>query len=777
LIEPRGITEETRHVQHRRLVLAIFILSGAAGLMYEIVWARQLVLVFGNTTQAVSTILTGFFGGMAVGSFVGGRVADRVRSPLRLYGVLEIVLVGVVLATPLTFRLIHELYRGVYGSIEGQPLVLGLLRFFLAVLALAPATILMGATLPALTRYLTRERHLSAAFGRLYSANTIGAIIGTLAAGLVLIEILGLTGTLVVGAACSGLAGLVAIYLSRSPEPVAASTDATPRVSRPREAAAGARRPSLALVLAFVSGLTSLGYQVLWTRLLSSGTGNSTYVFTIILGMFLIGIALGAAGFSNLRSRISSPVAVIAVAQSCVAVLALLGLVFVIGRPGPIDPMRPIESVLAVFTPIVLVVLPATWVLGFTFPATSALLDDDPSRIASNTGRLLAANTLGAILATFVIPFFIIPLVGSPKAVVLLATLNALTGLALATRLSRRWRLPVSAVAATVSVVMVAVSVTSAGVIDPSVARIQQQQAVLFESREDEIASVQAGATVTPQLWVTGTGMTLLTVDAKLMPIMPLIVRPESKTALAVAFGMGSTYRGALIAGLQTEAIELVPSVPLMFHYFYPDADAVLANPQGRVIVTDGRNHIELTDKRYDIIITDPPPPIESSGASVISSLEYYQTGRARLNPGGVMMQWTPYGGSVDDFRAHVRTFRSVFRHMTIAFGPGGYGFFFLGSDQPMVIDEAGVRDILARPGILEDISSAYDSPETTVDGWARHIPSLVWITDDEITEFAGDGPLVTDDRPVPEYFLLHRLFGTPSPRLTPSELLRIMPR
>src|SRR5512143_3243290 len=120
------------------ILLVLFVLSGAAGLMYEVVWSRQLVLVFGNTTQAVSTILTGFFGGLAVGSFVGGRVADRVRNPLRLYGLIELVLVVIVLLTPVTFRLLHELYRGVFPSVEGQPIVLALIRFALAVLALAP---------------------------------------------------------------------------------------------------------------------------------------------------------------------------------------------------------------------------------------------------------------------------------------------------------------------------------------------------------------------------------------------------------------------------------------------------------------------------------------------------------------------------------------------------------------------------------------------------------------------------------------------------------------
>ena len=154
---------------HRYIaVLGIFILSGAAGLIYEIVWSRQLVLVFGNTTQAVSAILTGFFGGMAIGATVGGRIADRVRSPLRLYGVLEIALVVVVLVTPLTFGLINDVYRGIYPALEGTPF-LALARLVLAVLALAPATIMMGATFPALVRHLTRSAALSQAFGRLYS--------------------------------------------------------------------------------------------------------------------------------------------------------------------------------------------------------------------------------------------------------------------------------------------------------------------------------------------------------------------------------------------------------------------------------------------------------------------------------------------------------------------------------------------------------------------------------------------------------------------------------
>ena len=201
------------------------------------------MLVFGNTTQAVSAILTGFFGGMAIGAAVGGRIADRVRSPLRMYGLMECALVVIVVVTPISFGLIHEVYRGIYPSLEGSPQLLALVRLVLAVAALAPATILMGATFPSLTRHLARSNALSKAFGRLYAANTLGAIVGTLAAGLVLIELLGLSRALLVGAGCSLIAGLVALWLSRGDAGgVDARTDARP-ADRSRRRRPDGRRP------------------------------------------------------------------------------------------------------------------------------------------------------------------------------------------------------------------------------------------------------------------------------------------------------------------------------------------------------------------------------------------------------------------------------------------------------------------------------------------------------------------------------------------------------
>lgn len=779
-----GSARSARSVNHL-FVYIIFTLSGAAGLIYEVVWSRQLVLVFGNTTQAVSAILTGFFGGMAIGSVFGGRLADRSRRPLRLYGLLEMLLVVVVLLTPLTFLLIHDVYRGAFGALVSNPRLLALVRFALALLALGPATILMGATLPTLTRYLSRGvSDLSAAFGKLYAVNTTGAIVGAITAGFVLIELLGLRGALRIGAACSAIAGLVALLVdyAAGPDSIRVESEVASLPGARAQAAPGAAprpRLRLALFVAYVSGLTSLGYQVLWTRLLASGTGNSTYVFTTILAVFLIGLALGAVAFAVFRTRIHT-LSLLAIGQIVIALLVLLGMATVISHGSSVEMGHSLTMVRALFVAGLIVVLPATVVMGLTFPASSALISDPQGHVGANSGLLLSANTLGSITGTFLIPFVVIPLVGSPVAVGLIALLNVATGIALALAgpikaPSVRW-LTTGAGAITAAALVVTLTVGSVFV-DPNIVRLRADHGTLSMSLEDEIAPVQAGSDGgRQQLWVNGTSMTFLTVDTRLMPILPLILRPNSRTDLIIAFGMGSAYRSSLNAGLTTTAVELVPSVPKTFGVFYPDAQQVLANPHGHIVIADGRNFVEMTSQHYDIIVVDPPPPTYSSGVSVITSREFYAAAKARLAPGGVMMQWIPYGSTLSEFKAHVRTYRAVFPHVIIAFGAAGSGLYMLGSEQPIAFDAATIQQALSRPGIVEDLSSAFDSPRHNLAGWAALIPTLIWVQGDQVARFAGKGPLVTDDRPLPEYFLLRDRFSQPSPAVSYSLLRSLTP-
>jgi len=306
---------------------------------------------------------------------------------------------------------------------------------------------------------------------------------------------------------------------------------------------------------------------------------------------------------------------------------------------------------------------------------------------------------------------------------------------------------------------------------DPSVVRIQQTGS-LFASAEDEIASVQAGQIGSaPRLWVAGTSMTALTVDARLMAVLPAIARPQAQEMLVIAFGMGSSYRTGLILGQRVEGVELVPSVPKMFSWFYDDAAAVLADPKGRLLIADGRNHVELTDRSFDIVVVDPPPPIESAGTGVLYSREFYEAAAARLRPGGVMMEWIPYGQSLAEFLAHVRTFRSVFPEVTLAFGPGGFGVFMFGSTEPVELEDAAIRDVLSRPGVMEDLTSAPDSPVVSIAAWADLIPTLVIASGADIDKVVGPGDIITDDRPLTEYFLLRRMANPDAVPMAPDTI------
>lgn len=775
----------------KRIILLIFVLSGFAGLVYEVVWARQLVLVFGNTTQAISAILTGFFGGMAIGSVVGGRVADRVRNPLRMYAVLELLVVVAVLLTPATFRGLHEVYRGAFGTLEENPALLTLVRFGLSLLALGPATILMGATLPTLSRYLVRDHNtLGTEFGSLYTVNTFGAIFGTVVAGVFLIELIGLEATLFVGVACSAAAGLAAFALTTRPQFASRRDVAAEQVGAAGAAAASAvrsavgsgvasiSRPKLALAVAFVSGLTSLGYQNLWTRILSSGTGSSSYVFTGILAIFLTGIALGAFVFSRFLSRTRHPVALLGIAELALAVVVLAGL--------------GVETKYFVswqFLPeLALVVAPPALVMGIVFPMSSMLVADSDDRVGTSAGMLLGANTVGALFGTFVVPFVLMPILTSPRSVVLIAAINAVTGVVLlwqARPVALVLRRAGSAIGGLVAIgAVVLMVVPNVLVVDPSISNLDRHHAQILGQAEDDVAATQAasvpGSPFKLQLFVGGYSMTGVSAITRFMPDLPLMTRPDAKSMCIIAFGMGSSYRSALEAGLNVEAVELVPSVPGMFKYFYPDADQVLANPKGHVIVADGRNHVELTNHTYDLLMVDPPPPMNTSGTAVLFAQEFYSAAKARLNKGGVMMQWVFAGMTVDEFRSHARTFKSVFPHVTLVFSPMAQwsGVLMLGSDEPINVTSAGIQSVLTKPGVVNDLSTAVDSPTgiTTASAWEQLILSNVWISDAKVEQFGASGQLVTDDRPYTEYDLLRHKFGPKSPPMTRDNLLAATP-
>jgi spermidine synthase len=769
----------------RGAVLALFVASGAAGLIYQVVWSRELVLVFGNTTQAVATIVTAFMAGLGFGSLAGGRLADTSLRPLRLYGLVELAVAAMAALLPFAFTGLAELYRGVWPSLVERPGQLAGVRFGLAVAAVAPATFLMGMTLPLLTRYLVRTLdEAGARLGELYAANTIGAMVGTLLGGFVLIELVGLHLTSYLAVALNLAAGLGALLLSRRWEsgPEAGATAARrERPARPQVPREFLPRRRAVLAATFVSGFVSLALEVLWTRMLAEGTGSSIYIFTTILAIFLFGIALGSFLYRRLSRPEGERLGTLGLCLAGIGVLAQATVVLGSGTVGQVP--------FVVRTVVVL--LPATILMGYAFPLAGRLATPSAEAAGGSVGLLYAANTAGSILGSFGAAFVLAGTLGTNGSILLLGGLNLLAGAVLfaadpvgggrragATGGSRgRARLVAAGLAGLAVLGLVASS------LDLPVTRTRTENELRrtglpVTHAEDELATVDTvgGPAKGRRLLVGGVGMTSLTVDTKLMGYLSKALRPEAQDFLVIAFGMGGTYRSGLQLGLRTDAVELSPTVPSRMPVFFPDADRFLDHPQGRVIVSDGRNYVRLSRETYDMVAVDPAPPIESAGSVVLYTREFLTEGKARLRPGGVFMLWIPYALPLDDFKEHVRTFAGVFGHVRLVLSPGRHGVFMFGSDAPLEFTEPNIRRVLGNPAALRDLNDVPDHPPTDADGWVEVVRSSQWLADDRLRSFIGSGPQITDDRPRSEYFLWRRALMDDQQYISESTLVRAAP-
>ena len=322
-------------------------------------------------------------------------------------------------------------------------------------------------------------------------------------------------------------------------------------------------------------------------------------------------------------------------------------------------------------------------------------------------------------------------------------------------------------------------------ILDPAVNSLDRQHATIARTAEDEIASIQVGKTFLRR----GRAVGRRRLDDRDHGGRPDhagsatdVFNPGPKSICQIAFGMGSSYRSGLIAGLNVEGVESCPRSRACSAYYYPDASQVLADANGRLLVADGRNHIELTSHNLrprDGRSRRPPFEARAPGCSTRGVL---QGGQGHLNPGGVMMEWMPYDQSVDEFRAHAQTFHSVFANDIFVFGPAGFGVYMLGSEAPLEFTVENVRSILSRPGVTADLASAPDAPIASLDpqAWTDLIMAQIWIKGDQVQKFAGDAPLITDDRPYTEYYLvretLANLFGPRSPRMGRESLKAATP-
>jgi spermidine synthase len=628
---------------------------------------------------------------------------------------------------------------------------------------MAPATILMGMSLPVLTRHLVREDpEVGQRIARLYGLNTLGAVAGSVASGYLLIELIGLRETTLVAVGLNLCAGGGALLMSRASgaaAPGALPADALPADALPADArpagpmpATGPRPPLqrrqwLLLAVTFTSGLVSLALEVLWTRMMLQGTGSSIYVFIAVVAVFLIGIAGGSLIYERQRDR-SPRMATLGALLAAAAGLALVPLI-VSNVYGPA--WLPVAVVL---------ILPVTVTFGYTFPLTVRLFAGSADQASRGVGLVYAANTAGCVAGTVLAGFVLIPTLGTSASIIMVGLVLAVFGGALAIGSAPRAAMTRPAVGLAAAAALLVVFFIPAARLT-YVQREVAATAAPTAHYEDSVASVDVtgGTAGSRNLFINGVGITKLTITTKLLAYVPKAARPDATTMLNICFGMGTTFRSSIILGLHTTAVDLDPTVPSVMPWFYQDAGNYLHNPLSHVVISDGRNYVRLSDERYDLITVDPPPPIWSAGAVVLQDQEFYQEASRRLTPGGVLATYIPVQQQSLE-KLILRTFRPAFRHMSVIYSPGHFGTYILGSQAPITFRPAAIRAVFGSLAARADLLGAPDSPDRSTAQWVSNIRGSVWLTDNQVNAYTGAGPLITDDHPLTEYFMLHG-FGT----------------
>ncbi len=766
----------------RPLLMLAFFLSGASGLVFQTVWVRALTRYLGATTPALATVLGVFMAGLAIGSVLGGRLADRVRRPLRTYALVELgVAVAGLLAFYAILTRIGDLYVTLGRAYPESAWVAAAGRFGFVALCLLPPTVLMGMTLPLVTAYASRAgARIQSALGRLYAINTFGALCGVLATGFILLGAIGETKCLFLAAGMNIVAALLTLAV-----PVGeGSTAGQPRtVYDDTDYPTAARR--WALVAFFASGFTALAYEVLWSRLLVLYLETSIYAFSAMLGLFLSGIAAGS--WLAARRPSKRPLAEFGQLEIAIGCATAIGLLLYPHLDPTADPNYQDTSngfraldLLRVAIAFVLVA-PVAFLFGRQFPVAvrcCARRSDGAGRL---TGRAYAVNALGTILGTLGTGFVLIPTLGAAKSMVVLAVLNVMLGLILlghAPAVERKSLVLASVFAAT----LFGVGVYFVG--DPYLKTIEHRLKaegqgiidirILAYGEGTAATCIAAGAENNQpslSLLVDGQGMTKLVTETKLITHLPYLLANDPKRAMIVCFGMGTTTRSASkYPDLEIDAVDLVPQTFDYFHFYHDDADRVRRHPGLRFHVNDGRNQLLLSDKPYDLISVDPAPPLHSAGTVNLYSREFFELAKSRLSDGGVFCMWLPPARESEIVRV-LKTFAEVYPDGCAwgGFMQFGYpGFYLTGGRRPIRPSLPERDAIAAKLAMVEDLGEW--GPEYAN---VENLKKLYVCDCEKLLLALGDIPAIADDLPATEFPLWRFLFDRTARRDLFADVLR----
>ncbi len=641
----------------------LLLLGGGAALILEVAWFRRLAQLAGGTSMALGAVIAAVIGGMAVGAWLLGRRADRAVYPLRLYALLELLIAAAALLSPWLLDLSSGGFTWLQRTFGEQRPLHGLATFLFSALLLAPPSIAMGGTLPVAAAAV---RGGGRAIGFLYSANTLGAVAGTLLAGFVLLPTLGLASTMRFAALLSAAAALGALAL-RAPRAPLASAAAPEAPGAPR-----------AILLYAISGFLGLAAEICFTRSLVLVFGSTTYAFSVMLSVLLLGIGLGGAAGARytrdpMRALEVTVVATAALLSLSMLAVPLLPRLFLLGYVHGGEGFA--TGVLLRFGIAACALLPGAFGLGFAFPLAASLAGSVEA--GAGTGRLYAWNTVASVAGSTIAVFLLVPALGPERALALVAS-----GVAIAVALLARRALPA----------LLALVACSGWIPAPEVARERLLAGIYFnpgafltDGRIDErsweegvdIAWTRHGRDTTISVW-RWYGRHSLLVDGKaeasdqvladdhhlsLLGHLPMLAHPHPKRVLVVGLGMGTTLRAVeQHAPATVRVIEIEPAVV--------EAARWLGRAPRDVTIADARTWLRATDERFDVITSDPIHP-SVRGSGDLYTLEYWESCRDRLAPGGLVCHWLPvYQMGVDDLRAILATFSTVFR--TAAYYGGG---------------------------------------------------------------------------------------------------------
>jgi len=753
--------------------LALFFVSGALALAYQVVWTRYLVLLLGASTPVVSIVIGVFMAGLALGARLIGGVADRHPAPMKLYGLLEAGIGAYALALPAVIHGVTPTYLRLAQATGEEPLFLALLRIGTGFLLLGPATVMMGGTLPALLKVVARDHsRLGRDLGVLYAANLLGAVCGTLSSAFLWIALLGMRGTVALAALGNLLVALFA-YLWPAPAPGVALAPS----SHPHDVAdgrPGGRIPAhVLLVVIGLSGLFTMAYEVLWTRILLFTFWSTVHAFAVILAVFLLGLTLGSFAVAFAERRHPLGAGALAAAQIGAGLLALglapmsasireliLRISRHLGFTGEIYVLGMAMGAAA------LMLAPAT-LMGVVFPLASRLSIADLSRSGGTMGRAYWINTVGAVAGSLLAGFVLIPLLGLKGSLMLVAAVQVLAGwlCLLWAPLPPRRRFGLGAASAVA--VGVAFAMLSRVLAGPSPFDRDLGGATLVAHRDDNTASVSVVAGPSGRRTLRIDGFVAATAEQgagymAMMSHIPMLLHPHPERALVVCFGTGTTAGGILrYPDTKLDVVDINATVFRFADLFVEVNHGVARDPRARLRVDDGRSFLQTTAERYDVITSEPMPPT-FAGVVNLYSREYYQLAWTRLRPGGLLVQWLPFHlVTADQAWSILRSVQDVFPETTLWLHENT-GIIVARREQPIVIDVGGLRERVA--SVREDLR------QVAVPDLGAFI-ELYGLGPAAVADLTRRAGAVTDDRPSLEFHSPQHRWQPMWGAFTPSQL------